>query len=81
VGPGGYRARASHTRCLRFAVRVTPPPTQDSLAAGGRPLPRRVCTCWARFGEFQRWLRHPFLPPQASPGAIQQPAREGVGDS
>jgi hypothetical protein len=44
------------------------------LAAVGQTLPRSACTRWARFGEFPRWLRHPFLPPQASPGAIQQPA-------
>ena len=35
----GALSRGPHARCLRFAGRGYPLPTQDSLPAGGQPLP------------------------------------------
>ena len=38
-------SHSSHSRCLRFAACVTAGLAQDSLPAGGQPLPGRILTC------------------------------------
>ena len=44
--------RVAHMLAVYASPYGLPRPTQDSLAAGGQPLPRRPFTCWVRFGEF-----------------------------
>ena len=52
--------------------RGSPRTTQDSLPAGGQPLPGRAFTCWVRSRRFQCSLSRLHLPLlQAYPGAYQ----------
>jgi hypothetical protein len=45
-------SRGLRPRCLRFAGALAVPPTQDSLLAGGRPLPGGALTRWIPYGRF-----------------------------
>jgi hypothetical protein len=60
-------------RCLRFAGALTVPPTQDSLPAGGRPLPGGIPTRRVPFRKVSDsaicvYIVFPL--PQAWPGAL-----------
>jgi hypothetical protein len=59
----GSISRHAHSLSTLRRTR-SPAPTQDSLPAGGQPVPGRALTCWAHFGRFQVSLH--CLPP--SPG-------------
>jgi hypothetical protein len=61
-------------RCLRFAGALAVPPTQDSLLAGGQPLPGGSRTRWVPSGKFPALSTRvyiTFLLPQALPGALR----------
>ena len=64
-------SRGSRTRCLRFAAWITPGLAQDSLPAGGQPLPGRLSSCGVAPEGFHVTSYPLHFPlPQALPGAI-----------
>ena len=70
------RSHGLRPRCLRFAGALAVPPTQDSLLAGGQPLPGGIHTRrvpFRRFPTLSTGVCIVFLLHQAWPGALCPP--------
>jgi hypothetical protein len=63
----GALSHSPQTRCLRFAVRITPTPRKTRYRVGGQPFPDGTFTRWVPTKGFSSCI----LLPQAYPGASQ----------
>ena len=66
--PDEYLSRlddAARSLAVYASPRELPVSAQDSLPAGGQPLPGRTPTCWVQDGRFQVLATSSIPPPQA----------------